>query len=271
MSRSARPLRGPREICLRSAAKPRCGKGWGSALVLAMASVLAAQELSAQLQEAAITGRVMAVDDETPISQADVRLDGTQLAVLTGPDGRFRLNRVPAGNHVLRVERLGYETRVDSITVTAGTVVELQILLSIEPIELEPLVAVIRSLVLERAGFYARKAQGFGGTFLDPQEIRSQRPSMTTDLFRSLPGIRVSYGGIYGSQVLVNQRVTFTDDPMGCVPELWLDGIRSTMRSYDMMRVDEIEGVEVYAGGGPGKFNDVCGSILIWTKVPINR
>ena len=173
--------------------------------------------------------------------------------------------------YLLRFERLGFESRTDTIAIEAGTVVDLSVELSVEPIQLPPIVAVIRSLVLERAGFYQRQLQGFGGHFMDWQDIREERPSKVTDLFRAVPGIRVSYGGIYGSQVLVNQRVTFSDDEMGCVPTIWLDGIRSTMRSYDMMRVHEIEGLEIYAGGGPGKFNDVCGSVLIWTRVPINQ
>jgi hypothetical protein len=44
------------------------------------------------------------------------------------------------------------------------------------------------------------------------------------------------------------------------------------MGSYDMMRAQEIEGIEVYTGGSaPGKFNDICGTVVIWTRVPINR
>ena len=232
---------------------------------------LAAPGAAQQLNESAISGRVLSLDDDEPISQAAVRLDGTDLVVLSDPNGLFRLDHVPPGNHVLRVERLGYEARTDSLVVEAGTVVDVSVHLSIEPIQLAPLVAVIRSLVLERAGFYIREAQGFGGHFMDRPSIQEQRPAKVTDLFRSIPGIRISYGGIYGSRVFVNQRVTFSDDLMGCEPSVWLDGIRSTMRSYDVMRTDELEGVEVYAGGGPGKFNDVCGSVLIWTRVPMRR
>lgn len=268
MSSSARVTKSPLMggCSRRSVSWSRAGR---AVALITLAVLCTAEQSAAQVQEAAITGRVLSLDDRSPVSQADVHLAGTELRAITGPNGLFRLDRVRPGSHVLRVERLGYAPRVDSIVVAAGTVVDLEVLLSVDPVQLEPLVAVIRSLVLERAGFYTREAQGFGGTFLDPGEIRDRRPSQTTDLFRSLPGINVAYGGLYGSQVLVNQRVTFSDNPAGCVPTLWLDGIRSTMRSYDMMRVDEIEGVEVYAGGGPGKFNDVCGSVLIWTRVPI--
>lgn len=69
----------------------------------------------------------------------------------------------------------------------------------------------------------------------------------------------------------MNQQVTFRDRG-GCEPTLWIDGTRSTMRSYDMMRVEEIEGIEVYTGGGaPGTFNDPCGTVVIWTRVPIRQ
>jgi hypothetical protein len=94
-----------------------------------------------------------------------------------------------------------------------------------------------------------------------------------TDLFKNISGLRVLYGGIHGSRVFINQRVSFRDSELpGCEPTLWLDGIRSTMGSYDMMRAEEIEGIEVYAGGGaPGKFSDLCGAVVIWTRVPLRR
>jgi hypothetical protein len=234
----------------------------------ATAPHLTAQE--ATDSRGALSGRVLSTDGEA-LEGADVWLEGTDFVALTDEHGEFRLNEVPAGLHLLRIARLGYAERSDSVTVTDGDLTVLSVRLSTEPIELEPITASVRSLVLERAGFYGRQEQGFGGRFVDRITIERRNPGAVTDLFRNMPGVHIRYGGIYGSQVVVNQTVNFRDGQHGCLPAIWLDGIRSTLRSFDMMRVEEIEGIEVYAGGGPGKFNDVCGTVLVWTKVRVRR
>jgi hypothetical protein len=243
-----------------------------SALVLA-AVAAAVEPVHAQertRRQGAISGRVISTEGDA-LAGADVWIDDSDLATLTDDRGEFRLNEVPGGMHLLRVARIGYAERADSVTVTDGDLIVVSVRLSTEPIELEPLVATVQSLVLERAGFYGRQEQGFGGRFVDRITIERKNPGVVTDLFRNMPGIRVQYGGIYGSQVFVNQSHSLMDGRPGCLPSIWLDGIRSTMRTFDMMRVEEIEGIEVYAGGGPGKFNDLCGTILVWTKVRVRR
>ena len=54
------------------------------------------------------------------------------------------------------------------------------------------------------------------------------------------------------------------------VPALFLDGVKSQIQLFDLILDPEhLEGVEVYVGAGvPGKYNDPCGVILIWTRLP---
>ena len=218
-----------------------------------------------------IMGRVIDRADGRSMAGVELGLSGTSLRSITDERGAFRLSGVPEGSHVLWARRIGYQERSDSLSVPPGALVEVTMALSTEPIEFEELVVVVRSSLLARQGFYSRQRQGYRGSFLDREEIERQNPHSVTELFRNLPGLRVVWGGISGSRVFVNQRVTFGDDGLpGCEPELWLDGIRSTMKNYDLMRAGEIEGIEVYAGGSaPGKFVNICGTVVIWTRLPV--
>lgn len=225
----------------------------------------------ARAPDGVISGRVVDQATGEPISTAEVGMDGSEVRAVTDEDGAFLLEGVSGGTHVLRVRHLGYGERTDSVHMPPRALLEVTIALSAAPVELDALVVVVRSPVLSRNGFYARQEQGYGGHFLDRMQIEERNPTSVTDLFRDVPGLRVVYGGIYGGRIFINQRATFADDGRpGCEPGLWLDGIRSTMNSYDLMRAEELEGIEVYAGGSaPGKFIDICGTVVIWTRVPI--
>jgi hypothetical protein len=239
-------------------------------LLLLTVPVLAEAQLG-RPPDGVVTGTVMDGDTERPLEGVEVGLFGTPLRAITDDEGRFRLPGVSGGSYMLWARRIGYQERSDSLRVPPRAMVDVTVVLSTDPIELEEIVVVVRSPVLDGHGFYSRQEQGYGGFFIDRAEIERRRPESVTDIFQNVPGVRVVYGGIYGSKVFINQRVTFEDDGMpGCEPLLWLDGIRSTMTIYDLMRAEEIEGVEVYSGASaPGKFNNICGTIVIWTRVPI--
>ncbi|MEJ2205372.1 MAG: TonB-dependent receptor [Gemmatimonadota bacterium] len=220
-----------------------------------------------------VAGQVLDADTEQPLLGAEVGLEGTDLRVVTGDDGRFRLVGVSGGSYRLWVRRIGYQERFDSLMVPPQALVGVTIVLSTDPIVLEELVVTVRSPALARHGFYARQEQRYEGIFIDRAEIERRQPQSVTDIFRNVPGLRVTSGGIYGSKVFVDQRVSFNDANLrGCEPLLWLDGIRSTMPIYDLMRAEEIEGIEIYSGeSAPGKFNHRCGTIVIWTRYPFGR
>jgi hypothetical protein len=219
---------------------------------------------------AVVTGRVLDQGNGDPIAGVDIGVEGVGPLAITDENGEFTISPFLAGSHVVWARRIGYEERSDSLAVTAGTLLHITMELSTEPIELDELVVVVRSRVLDRRGFYERERQGYGASFLNPEEIRRRNPAAVTDLLRNVPGLQVIYGGIYGAHVVVSQRVTFREGDIGCRPTIWVDGARSTMFSFDEMRVEEIEGVEVYTGAtAPGKYSDICGTIAIWTKVPI--
>ena len=72
------------------------------------------------------TGTIEGTVTETPSGQpmvaAQVQIVGTQRGTITGRDGSFRLENVPAGDYELRVLSIGFGSQTRAITVTAGQV-----------------------------------------------------------------------------------------------------------------------------------------------------
>ena len=244
---------------------------WIVALLI-VASPLLAEGQQDRVGTASISGRVLDQRTNDPVAGVEVSVDGTPVLSITDESGEFHFEGVLAGTLVLRSRRLGYEERSDSLSVPQGVLIDLTIHLSTEPVELEELVVEVRSRLLEQRGFYERQRSGYGGVFIDREAIEDRNPNVLTDLFRTMSGLRVVYGGLFGPRVCVNQNITFSDGGLGCEPSLVLDGVRSTMRSYDFIDPIEVEGLEVYAGGGaPGGFSDPCGTIAIWTRIQVRR
>lgn len=254
----------------RGGGRPRLS-GPGAWLLLAASVALCATPDGAAARQAAggaaLRGTVTDAGTGDGVEGAEIVLGGAGTAVTDGR-GRFRFDQVGPGRYVLEVRRIGYRSRTDTLDVPDGLSVQVALEVSVEPIPLAGLVVVTRSLLLESRGFYDRRSQGFRGVFLDRPAIEERDPLYVADLFRNIPGVEVVDGGY----LRMSQSVTLRGGGSGCEPALWLDGVRSGLRNYDFIRPDHLEGVEVYTGGGaPGKYNDLCGTVVIWTRVPVRR
>ena len=74
------------------------------------------------------------------IEGVTVSLVGAGIATFTGPNGEFRFTNVPPGQQIIETRQLGYTTRTDSLT-ALGDALGLEIQLSVDAIELDPIVA----------------------------------------------------------------------------------------------------------------------------------
>jgi hypothetical protein len=101
------------------------------ALLHVLPTVVAAQTPAGGV----VAGRVTIRPDSgaaAPALGATVSLAGTSLGVLTGADGRYRLDRVPAGAATLRVRLLGYRAVERTIRVRGGDTVRVDVTLQSE-------------------------------------------------------------------------------------------------------------------------------------------
>ncbi len=244
---------------------------WTRAVFCVAALAFVPLGLSAQSRppgDARLTGRVVDAGNGDGVEGAAVKLLGTTFTAITDDDGHFRIDAIPSGRRVVHVERLGYQVRADTLVVPLGVELNVTLSISVDPIPLEEITVSLRSLLLEARGFYDRQAQGYSGYYADRATIEERDPLLVTDLFRSVPGVEV----INNSRLIMSQSVNFYDGGRGCEPTLWLDGARTGLKQYDHLRAEHIEGVELYTGGSaPGKYNDLCGTVVIWTRVPMRR
>ena len=88
-----------------------------------------------------IIGRVIEAESRSPIATAEVHVEGLEIRAQTTERGDFILSAVPAGEHRVRVERLGFRTTIVSVSVRAGRATQVTIELETSPIEVEGVTA----------------------------------------------------------------------------------------------------------------------------------
>jgi len=212
-----------------------------------------------------VAGHVREAPSGQPLAAAAVRV-GQGPEQLSGADGAFRFEKIPPGLHEVTIERIGFATVRDSVEIEFGTSVDLDIRLAAQAVPLEPIRVVVRSLVLERTGFYRREGRGLG-TFITRQDIEARSPVTSSNLLRRVPGLRLARGR-FNEQIAMGRG--------NCPYRFIIDGARINAGfSIDEMPPNWFEGLEVYQGpsqvptefsAGPLEPNASCGLIVIWTR-----
>ena len=96
-----------------------------------LSAVLAASPVSAQVRE--LAGQVTNQETGAAVAEAQVSVEGTEISIRTGPDGRFSMN-VPGGDQTLTVRAIGFKRQ--TATAPAGAT-QLTIALEPDPFKLE--------------------------------------------------------------------------------------------------------------------------------------
>ena len=94
---------------------------WARSLLLAGASVVLASVAGAQTGR--ITGVVTDSASGQPVPSASVHVVGGTLGAVTNTEGRYTIGNVPVGTVQLRMQRLGYAPRTQSVSVVEGQAV----------------------------------------------------------------------------------------------------------------------------------------------------
>lgn len=123
-----------------------------------------------------IVGRVLEAETGAPLEGVFLGLEGGAWEVLSGPEGTFSLDRIPAGEVALRVRHLGYGARTTAVEVPPDATVEVELRLAAEPIEVEPLTVTITGVRDRARGLGLLRAEGVGGgSFPPPSFSRCRR------------------------------------------------------------------------------------------------
>jgi hypothetical protein len=220
------------------------------------------------LGTAQLNGTVIGADGK-PLEGAQVYLVGTAVGARADSRGVFHLSGLPAGTQTVEVRQLSYSPKRYTVDLSPSRESRLTAVMDAKA-QVLGTVNIEGKQTSDIPGFDERAKRGLG-TFLNRDQIESRQPVLTTDLFRTVPGLSVGFDG--------SNFVVTSSRGGGCQVQWYLDGapFDNSDNSLDqMLRPDDIEAVEVYKSPSevPVQFqgqNGSCGTILLWTKRSAGR
>ena len=217
--------------------------------------------------QASLTGRVTN-GAGAPIVGARVDVLGTPGATLTRENGEFSLAELPSGTQTVVVRQIGFAPVEQAVELSTRAPARVTIALTRAAQVLAP-VAVTASADagLDKVGFTQRR-RGAGGYFVTAEDIEKRAPNLLTDVFRTIPSLRVVPSG--NDYVIQSAR-----NPTNSCVKYYVDGAPwEAIFAGDVDRLLptwEIAAIEVYNGSNtPMQFQSPgasgCASIVIWSK-----
>jgi hypothetical protein len=212
-----------------------------------------------------------------PLHAAFVSILGTAVRVGTGPNGRFRITRLPAGEYLLVVKRVGYRPVSSVVDVAASDTLRVAYTLADVPQAATTLGAVVvtePSNSERLGGFDSRRKLGVG-EFLTLEQINKANTVYTTELMRKFPSVNVSpsHTSVITEYYPLSAREGGNPSVGACPMQVYLDQVPlPTPFNLDLLPTPkDLYGIEVYSGPSttPPQFsgpNRGCGVILVWTK-----
>lgn len=196
------------------------------AWALALGFVLAPGRSGAQQQ---VTGQVVDAASLAPIPSAQVSLPALSFGALSNSTGRFLILNVPVGTHEIRVERIGYATVSQQVTVRAGETTEIDFQLASEALGLDEIV------VTGTAGVARRREVGNTITQINTEDIIEPTADFESMLQGRGAGVSVTFGsGQLGDGAKIRLRGDVSN-ALNNAPLIYVDGIRVKNDAYDSL------------------------------------
>jgi len=141
--------------------------------------------------EGTLSGYVRDYATGDAVSGAVVSVAGTSSSTLTDLTGRFIMDDLPPGRHLVTTGHIAFEERTDSVTIFSQETVDIEVRMATQALEVEGLIVTART----RFGRTSLAGDAKRADFLSREEIEVMLPRVTgtEDLLRSMnvPGLRV--------------------------------------------------------------------------------
>jgi hypothetical protein len=210
----------------------------------------------------------------SPLRGAFVSILNSKIRVGTGPNGRFRITKVPAGQFLLVVKRTGYRPTSAVVEVRASDT--LRLAYTLEPIAnmLDPMIVTEKAISLRVAEFNQRRRAGIG-EFMGSAEIERINSVYPTELFRRFMSVNVgpSRTSALTEYFALSRREGGNPQLGACPMTVYVDQVpMPTPFNLDLLPPPkDLAGIEVYSGASttPPQFSGMnrgCGVILVWTR-----
>ncbi|MEP6492119.1 MAG: SusC/RagA family TonB-linked outer membrane protein [bacterium] len=206
----------------------------------------------AQSGSGTISGRVTDAATGTPIIGASVRVFGTQLAGQTADDGKYTVRGVPAGSVSLQVNRIGYDAKKASVTVTAGQNATADVTLAQVAFSLSEVVVTVTG-----AQRKAEMSNTVASVDVAAKATETSANSLGQLLSGQAAGVQIVSAGAAGGGSRIRIRGA-SSLSLGNSPVVYVDGIKvnsdattgSATRAsrFDDINPDEIENIDILKG-----------------------
>jgi TonB-linked SusC/RagA family outer membrane protein len=227
--------------------------------------------------QGSLSGTVTATASGVPLAEARVIVVGTSLFASTGPDGKYKIARVPVGTAELRVLHVGYQEQKKSVRVLEGQVATLDFSMATSVVQLD-------EVVTTATGEQRRAEVGNAVDNISIANLTQTAPVRTiSDVLNARsPGVFVQEGTQTGSGQRIRVRgissVSLSNEPIFIV-----DGIRMSSNNgsttfgnggNDFSRLgdinpEDIENIEIVKGPSAATLygtDAANGVIMITTK-----
>jgi iron complex outermembrane receptor protein len=134
---------------------------------------------SVAAQTTTVVEGVVTTETGEPLPGVNVYIEGTHRGTITDALGRYRLDRVPEGEHTVIAEHIGRQARRKQITVARGKTIQVDFDLPVLPL-LMPGIVVSAARVAEPQEMMS---------VLSPTVVRRSPVRVTGELLRELPGV----------------------------------------------------------------------------------
>ena len=232
---------------------------------------------SARKGNAVLMGRVTDVAG-APIVQAQVAVEGGNSIATTGDDGSFVLRGLASGTTGAVIRKVGYAPALRTVHLRDAEPQRLAIVLAQGTRTLNTVTVLGKTdQALKDVGFTQRRNIGNRAGFLTPDEIEKRNARGVTDLFRAMPGFRVSSTGL--GQTVEGTRSQMGAGQSGCV-NIFVDRVPFEQQSPgdldNAYPPTMIGAIETYGSASetPAEFQMPgrgCATIVMWTKLKLAK
>ncbi len=230
---------------------------WKGLLTSLAGMAMIAAAAGAQQQRPAIVGHITERGTNSPISDANIVIAGTQRGTRSDEKGAYRLPDMLAGTYTMRVTRLGYSASTQSVTVADGN--------ATADFSLTPAAAQIDQVVVTATGATERKREnGNDVGIIQPgaKITLAATPTLTEALQGQTAGLTVTAGsGTPGTSSRIRIRgansVSLSNEPLIIIDGVRIDNSTTGSASlvggqvtsrFDDINPEEIESIEVLKG-----------------------
>ncbi|HVT38714.1 MAG TPA: TonB-dependent receptor [Gemmatimonadaceae bacterium] len=243
-----------------------------SAITLLVLGPLAAHVLAAQVDSARAKTRAGTIDgvvsDTTlaPLAEATVSILGSDIRIVTGTSGRFRMVRIPPGQYIVLVRRLGFEPTSARLQVAEAETLRVSFSLERVVATLDTVRVATPHVSPRLAEFDARRKWG-EGQFMTQDQIEKANSPWVSSLLGAFKHVTVVYD-TFGAHAW-----NFRGIGKKCLFQILVDGLPQPSPDLDRLpSPKELAGIEVYFGAAtiPLQYKRLdgatCGLIMIWTR-----